>query len=372
MNDAERELVRAFEDVPVVAVQGEFLEELHRRIDRRRRSRRAVAVLTATATTTAVVAVLSTYSLAGHSTEPVPIRMGSAQPAPWVNQPVEVDNSAEYPACGAAEMQGRAEPVDAGLGVHDHRLLLWFTNRGSQPCTLSGYASDISVELTGGGRVSGTTVTADPHVHTAPPANLKPGERAAIVFSYSDECDTLPPMPSGESNATATAFRVPAPGGGEVTIAFPAATDTPCNGFRHTAFTYSAFTTPAAATSELNGLVITISAPRAATSGDTVTYTVTLHNPSDRDVIFNRCPIYTQYMGAGYDQPTDATVGQYRLNCDETHGIKAGDSATFAMQIEVPAGQGSARLEWGLDDSIAVAALPGPITLNAPETRPSS
>jgi hypothetical protein len=82
-------------------------------------------------------------------------------------------------------------------------------------------------------------------------------------------------------------------------------------------------------------------------AGTTLSYVVTLRNPTRRQVALAPCPGFTEGLYA------DGLVVQhsFELNCGAARSISAGGHAGFEMRLEVPARAqpGLAKLAWSLD-----------------------
>jgi len=116
-----------------------------------------------------------------------------------------------------------------------------------------------------------------------------------------------------------------------------------------TAFWSQPSVTPAA-TPRLSTIQASIDAPRTAHVGDHVRYLVRLSNPTSTTVTLNPCPTYTEGL-----KGIAGGVHTYVLNCATVPSIRAGETVTFEMFIDVPAspvpaGGGSPSvLTWGCD-----------------------
>jgi hypothetical protein len=87
--------------------------------------------------------------------------------------------------------------------------------------------------------------------------------------------------------------------------------------------------------SPLAHLQIHVDAPAEVRAGETLRYTVTLTNPTPRDIPLSECPNYREMI---LFSPREAK-GLFQLNCASLHGsIGAGTSVRFAMVLSVPTG----------------------------------
>lgn len=95
-----------------------------------------------------------------------------------------------------------------------------------------------------------------------------------------------------------------------------------------------------------------IQLPATITPGATLDYTLTLTNAGRDTFTFASCPTYTEIANVG----GHVSTASYSLNCSGV-SIAAGATATFAMQINLAAGTGMAKLGWLMDN--------GPSTVTA-------
>lgn len=100
-------------------------------------------------------------------------------------------------------------------------------------------------------------------------------------------------------------------------------------------------------TSPYAGLRVSLAVPAQITAGSTLSYTVTLTNSGPSPFVFATCPTYSEMLGSATGQISQAA---YTLNCSEGGPIGVGGSRTYAMQIQVPTGQGLAKIAWLMDN----------------------
>jgi hypothetical protein len=93
-------------------------------------------------------------------------------------------------------------------------------------------------------------------------------------------------------------------------------------------------------------LTATITAPSAARAGMTLSYQITLSNPTGKPFALSPCPSYAEYLGG----VGGGNVTQYfYLNCAAALSIPANGSVTFQMELAVPASMqpmAGAKLDW--------------------------
>jgi hypothetical protein len=88
------------------------------------------------------------------------------------------------------------------------------------------------------------------------------------------------------------------------------------------------------ASARLDALVVKITdAPRRATAGRTLHFTVVLSNPTSGTVGFGPCPVFEMSLG---DSGTVTRRFGF-LNCDEASSLKAGQAMRFDMRLPIPA-----------------------------------
>jgi hypothetical protein len=93
----------------------------------------------------------------------------------------------------------------------------------------------------------------------------------------------------------------------------------------------------------LSQLTGSISAPAEITAGQTLSYIVTLTNPTAHDIKLDPCPSYSEGLKGHGDET-------YLLNCDAQEVIPAQSSTDFAMRLAVPAAvTGNTYLGWILN-----------------------
>jgi hypothetical protein len=216
-----------------------------------------------------------------------------------------------------------------------------FSNTSHSTCVLKGEPT------IGGLRSDGTLVPlrvtegsyfGDP----GPPANIAPGQVAALNVSGADACSAAQ---SGQHQGYPK-FRIGLPSGGSVDVA-AGGFDTIC-GVWVSQFGVPADAIPAVVAPQ-SPLTAQITAPATAMAGRTLAFTVTLTNPTSTDFRLSPCPAYDEFVGTG-STAWVATVLNYELNCDATTTIPAVGSVTFEMHLALPADQpiGSGKFGWGM------------------------
>jgi hypothetical protein len=100
---------------------------------------------------------------------------------------------------------------------------------------------------------------------------------------------------------------------------------------------------PAATPGPIGSLTVTVDAPQTVARGAVLTYQVSLANQTAATVALSPCPSYTEVLGT-----VQRTLV---LNCQGAASIAAGATATFQMQLTVPASAppGDTKLSWALE-----------------------
>jgi hypothetical protein len=108
----------------------------------------------------------------------------------------------------------------------------------------------------------------------------------------------------------------------------------------------------------LSQLTGALNAPETFERGTSMTYTVTLTNPTEAEIRLEPCPSYTQFLVGGGKNVSQT----YLLNCTPVQ-IPAHGSSSFEMRMVVPADfpGDAAKLSWQLEvlDGTAVGKAVG-------------
>ena len=245
----------------------------------------------------------------------------------------------DAPACGSPEVRASAGQAGAGLG--NTNLPVALVNISTSACSLTGYPTLVGVDAKGAHHripVEQGSYFGDP----GPPANLDPGGTGAVNISGADACDA-----ALIHQRIYPTLLVGLPGGGAAAVD-GRQFDTICG------VSVSAFGVPslAAQLSDVPPLPLTaaISAPASVAAGTTLTFVVTLTNPTGVAFALSPCPSYEEFVGSGSSGPWVATIRDYVLNCDAARAIPARGSLRFAMELTLPADQppGTAKFGWSL------------------------
>jgi hypothetical protein len=257
---------------------------------------------------------------------------------PWADRPappyVEPDpgpSAADARPCRPSDL--RVSPGRSGAGLGNTNLRIRFSNRSATACVLTGYPAVAGVSATG-------TITPLHASHGSyfgdpgPPANIAPGQTAAVNVSGADACE---PAQNGKHKFYPT-LRIGLPAGGSV-AAPRARFDAICG------VSVSRFGVPADQPTPPppSPLTAHIHAAAMVRPGEDFTYTVTLANPTATAYSLKPCPAYEEYVVAQRSGSTSAVrdgyvVKDYYLNCDTVHEISAHGSVTYQMRLQLPPG----------------------------------
>ncbi len=286
-----------------------------------------------------VAAVLTAAGLAAGCGSPAPEAGAPARGVvPWADRP-----AALYAAPGPRKFATDARPCQpsdlrmspgrSGVGLGHTNVAIQFTNRSATACVLLGYPKVAGISARG-------PITRLAAAHGSyfgapgPPANIAPGQTAAVNISGADACQAA----QQGQHRFYRRLRIGLPGGGSVDA--PAAPfDAICG------VSVSQFGVPAGqpAVPPPSPLTARITAAATARPGADFTYTVTLTNPTATAYPLRPCPAYEEYVyaitGPGKAAArNDHVVKNYYLNCDTVHEISARGSATYQMRLQLPPG----------------------------------
>ncbi len=257
---------------------------------------------------------------------------------PWADQPA-VPYAEPGPRtfatdarpCRPAEL--RTSPGRSGVGLGNTNVAVQFTNRSAAACVLLGYPTVAGISP--GGAITPLAATHGSYFgDPGPPANIAPGQTAAVNVSGADACQAAQ---DGERRVYRL-LRIGLPGGG--TIDAPVAQfDAICG------VSVSRFGVPAdqPAAPPPSPLTARITAAATVRPGEDFTYTVTLTNPTAKAYPLMPCPAYEEYVyaitGPGTIAARDDHVARnYYLNCDTVRQIRAQSSVAYQMRLQLPPG----------------------------------
>jgi hypothetical protein len=181
---------------------------------------------------------------------------------------------------------------------------------------------------------TGRTFYFDPY----PPRDLGRGDFATLAVETSRYCDAAP-RGSQEQSADGVVFHLE---GGD--LAVPLSLNVIC-GLGVTMF--GSTQAPMSRAPDVERLKVRLSLPATARGGETMTFVVSLTNPSSSTVSLAPCPGYrVEFTGPGIVKFVDTSLA---LNCDTIRTIDAGQSVDYQIRATVPPEvSGRARVSWGL------------------------
>ena len=267
----------------------------------------------------------------------------------WVNRPIPLYVVPEpklirYPTsarpCRAAQL--RVSQGRSGVGLGNRLEELVFTNLGTSPCLLRGYPT-ISAEPPVGARRLLRVRRGGTYFGRLVPADLPPGGHVFLDFGTSNcgcRC---------QGGRTPVRYHH---------LVFTLPTDESVHAER-VSITEDCFMSmsefglpprysqPRARPGSAGTLHARLRLPAVVRAGTTLSYTVTLSNPTRRTVVLRPCPGYTE----GLYVSGLVVRHSFALDCDSVHAIPAHGQVSYAMQLVVPrkAAAGTAKLGWNLD-----------------------
>lgn len=238
---------------------------------------------------------------------------------------------------------------ELGYATGNSNVEVDLTNHSATACWLDGYPIVAGVAANG-------TVTPLPANHGSfvgspgPPANITPGQTAAINISGSDNC-TL------GQHQVYPELLIGLPGGGTVG-AYGTGFDAICG------VSVSLFGVPA---DQPRGptpspLTARITAGPAAWAGTDFGYLVTLTNPAARSFPLRPCPSYAEFLGGltGSGAKKSYVAKYYYLNCRTAQAIPAYSSVTYQIKLPLPSGLSPgfySKLDWQIQGGAGPAVV---------------
>jgi hypothetical protein len=217
-----------------------------------------------------------------------------------------------------------------------------FTNRSSAKCWLNGYPASVAGVASDGTVTPLPVVRGGPALDGAPSADIAPAQSAEIDLAAGDGCAAIT---SGQHRIFPTLrFGLPGSAPGTTTGTVTGSGD----GFDTVCGVWiSEFGVPAdiPAGPPPSPLTATIASPAAVKAGATLSYQLTLANPTAAPYSLDPCPSYAEYLGGSGGN----VARYYDLNCAAVPSIPAHGSVTFQMELPVPASMGSmtlGKLDW--------------------------
>jgi hypothetical protein len=227
----------------------------------------------------------------------------------------------------------RVSPGRSGAGLGHTNVAIQFTNRSATACVLLGYPKVAGISASG--LIMPLAATRGSYFgDPGPPANIAPGQTAAVNVSGADACHAA----QEGQHRFYRRLRIGLPGGGSVDA--PAAPFDAICGISVSQFGVQA---DQPAVPPPSPVTARITAAATVRPGEDFTYTVTLTNPTATAYPLRPCPAYEEYVyaitGPGKAAARDDhVVKNYYLNCDTVHEISAHGSVTYQMRLQLPPG----------------------------------
>ena len=278
----------------------------------------------------ALVCLVAVAGCGGHQTSTAPGLV------PWTDTRVETGELAQAvtsPSCRASDLRlPRSQQRWGGVWNDAVSGYLMIENSGPRACDLPPPSRVTAV------RQTGSPIAFDVGRLAAPAVTLHPGDRVQLQVSSPYGC--------GKPLARSTGF----------TLTFPTGTlqvrgarmAVQCGGslVDFSARDGSASGAGTTSTSPVSRLQVRMSrVPETVAPGRSVSYAVTLTNPTSTAITFDQCPSYQEGI-----KGRPSSVQTYQLNCGAVRRIDAHASVGFAMQLPLPPRlpSGEAVLDWRL------------------------
>ncbi len=260
-----------------------------------------------------------------------------AAPVPVVLRPPPYSTGAR--SCRPADLS--ASHGKLGYATGHSNVEVYFTNHSATACWLGGYPTLAAVAANG-------RPTPLPAKHGSffgspgPPANITPGQTAAINISGDDICA----LAGAGEHRVYPELLIGLPGGGTVGV-HGTGFDAICG------VSVSPFGVPA---DQPHGpapspLTARITAGPTARAGTDFTYLVTLTNPAAQPVPLRPCPSYAEFLGGltGPGTTNSHLAKYYYLNCKTVQTIPSHRSVTYQIKLPLPTGLPTgfySKLDW--------------------------
>jgi uncharacterized protein DUF4232 len=228
-----------------------------------------------------------------------------------------------------------------GYATGHSNVRVYLTNHSATACWLDGYP-------TVAGAAANGTVTPLHAKHGSffgnpgPPANITPGQTAAINISGEDICA----LAGAGEHQVYPELLIGLPGGRTVD-AHGTGFDAIC-GVSVSPFGVPADQSHGPAPSPLTARITAGPTPRAGTDFG---YLVTLTNPTAKPFPLRPCPSYAEFLGGltGSGATKSYLAKYYYLNCSTVQAIPAHGSVTYQIKLPLPAGLPAgfySKLDW--------------------------
>jgi len=374
MPDLERDLRELLTDDRLdLPVRRDAVRIVHEGV-RRRRRRRTIAMTTAVAATVgavvaAAIAVPAALDAGGKKpTQPVHPKLGydvawinTPAPKPWFPKPIQPKPpSMNAPRCLASQLHIGAVVGNGATGMEFFGIPL--RNISNQPCLLVGSPMRVVAQAAGQPDV---VATRGLHLGSGGAGgDLQPGKRGYLSLETDRDCSARYATPNTFPTKNYTSVTVTLPSATSFTI--PLKLDVEC-GLR-TGGLGVQLPPPTDRPDPRSQLVASIDAPLTVRAGTTLTYVVTLTNPTAATISLRHCPGYAEWLGAGV---VELAKNAFGLDCSTVRAIEPGQSVRYEMQLAVPADASwpdPVQLSWALEAGVK-GPVSTPIRLVAPRPR---
>ena len=250
--------------------------------------------------------------------------------------------------CRASNLSVTAGFGGAAAGNVSNPFVL--TNTGSAGCVLQGYPSRLQGWQDGRWQdlrfTQGTFfIEEDP---SPSPVDLAPGGQAELILGTEDACN------GGDVGASKLFSRLLVTLPDQTTLELNEAINTFCgldvSSFHPLPIPQSS--APISSPGPLSGLQVQMHAPTTATAGTTLSYTVTVSNPTDADIALDPCPRWQALIDNPVG-PDGMTQVSGPLDCATTPSVSAHGGFTVQTRINVPTAAGTAKFVWWLTGGAA-------------------
>ncbi len=345
-------------------------EEAWQRYERRPRMTTRLTQALAAATILALgigIAVIFHYArTSGPATpKPTPTPILTPGVVTWVNRPAPAYSPPPQPSptpyptsatpCLASQLGVSTGPSGAAAGNDLEGFA--FTNVSRTTCLLGGRPRVTAINAAGR-RVALPLSPGQTFFGPLLPADIAPGSQGFLYFGTGSACG------SGAEQQTNTQYRAlwfDLPSGGRLQSTltlFAGSCGLVMDNLGLPAPVLPASTPSPGSPGTLDAHV---DLPSTVAVGQTLRYTVSLHNPSDVPVSLKPCPSYTETLYASYPWPS------FWLNCDQVTVIPPGGQVVYAMELKVPSGAvtGASKFSWQLGSPYGPSAGGGLTVLPA-------
>ena len=300
----------------------------------------AAVAVTVPLLTGGTVAALSAWRAhrASPAATPSPSAAALAYDVPWVDrpapayappQPLPFPTPTDAPPCRADQLS----PDTYGAQfTQEDGIVVAFRNTSATACLLAGRPDVVASGPGLADEQLAATSMRWPGITT----NLAPGKTASTLIHDPRACQN---NPGGDRVDTLYYTRLvfTMPGGGTTTVT-PVHLHSYCG---PSVAPYVQNPPPDRYPPQpLDGLTASLTLPRSVHAGTTLTYVVTLTNPTSQPVATTPCPGYVQSGQDGGVQLKDT----HGLNCDTVTSVAPGQHVRYQMQLPIPADAPTGRL----------------------------